>query len=125
MRSLDFVLGHVWFYEDGSNRLPVKIQIWHSQGHELTDLQTCIEHKHGHTVVTDRLDFFVMSTGIAEQSVKEFFTFGGFKCWWGFAAHRLLLLPGFDIEEALSELALNNFSTGNAIYSYLSVVFDD
>jgi len=77
---LDFVLGHVWLYEDGSNRYSVKIQIAQSQGHELTNSQACIEHQQGHAVITDRLALFLRSGGMAEQRVKEFYAFLGFQC---------------------------------------------
>ncbi|GAJ09430.1 unnamed protein product [marine sediment metagenome] len=76
---LDLVLGHVRLYDNVPNRFAVKIKVGHTQGHELTDSQACIEHKQGHTVVADRIAHFVGSAGVVSQKVKKFIAIGGFK----------------------------------------------
>jgi len=44
-RVFDFVLGHVWLYDNVSNRLSVEKQILHMQGYEFADSKPCLKHK--------------------------------------------------------------------------------
>jgi len=79
---LNLVLGHVWLYDYVPNRFTVKEQILHTQGHELTDSQACIEHKQGHAVVADRLAHFFGCAGVVSKIVKKIIGFGRFKGGW-------------------------------------------